>query len=37
MRYLTLLLLAALTFIVLLIEAVLCLYQGFRGQWLWFQ
>ena len=28
---------AGLTFIVLLIEAVLCLYQGFRGQWLWFQ
>jgi uncharacterized membrane protein YecN with MAPEG domain len=28
---------AALTFIVLLIEAVLCLYQGFRGQWLWLQ
>jgi uncharacterized protein len=28
---------AALTFVVLLIEAVLCLYQGFRGQWLWLQ
>ena len=28
---------AGLTFIVLLIEAVLCLYQGVRGQWLWFQ
>ena len=28
---------AALTFIVLLIEAVLCLYQGLRGQWLWWQ
>ena len=28
---------AALTFSVLLIEAVLCLYQGFRGQWLWLQ
>lgn len=27
----------ALTFIVLLIEAVLCLYQGFRGQWVWLQ
>ena len=27
---------AALTFGVLLVEAVLCLYQGFRGQWLWF-
>jgi uncharacterized membrane protein YecN with MAPEG domain len=26
-----------LTFIVLLIEAVLCLYQGFRGQAIWFQ
>ena len=26
---------AALTFIVLLIEAVLCLYQGLEGQWLW--
>jgi uncharacterized membrane protein YecN with MAPEG domain len=28
---------ATLTFIVLLIEAVLCLYQGIRGQWLWLQ
>jgi len=28
---------AALTFIVLLIEAALCLYQGLRGQWLWWQ
>src|ERR1700676_4419970 len=28
---------AALTFIVLLIEALLCLYQGLRGQWLWWQ
>ncbi len=28
---------AALTFAVLLVEAVLCLYQGFRGQWLWLQ
>jgi uncharacterized protein len=28
---------AALTLIVLLIEAVLCLYQGFMGQWLWLQ
>jgi hypothetical protein len=28
---------AALTFTVLLIEAVLCLYQGFRGQWIWLQ
>jgi uncharacterized membrane protein YecN with MAPEG domain len=28
---------AALTFAVLLIEAVLCLYQGLRGQWLWWQ
>ncbi len=28
---------AALTLIVLLIEAVLCLYQGFRGQWIWVQ
>jgi hypothetical protein len=28
---------AGLTFIVLLIEAVLCLYQGLRGQWLWLQ
>ena len=28
---------ATLTFIVLLIEAVLCIYQGFRGQSLWLQ
>ena len=28
---------AALTFIVLLIEAFLCLYQGLRGQWVWWQ
>ena len=28
---------AALTFIVLLIETFLCLYQGLRGQWLWWQ
>ncbi len=28
---------SALTFIVLLIEAVLCIYQGFRGQWVWLQ
>ena len=28
---------AALTFIVLLIEACLCLYQGLRGQWVWWQ
>ena len=28
---------AALTFIVLLIESVLCLYQGIRGQSLWLQ
>jgi uncharacterized protein len=28
---------AALTFVVLLIEAALCLYQGFRGQWVWLQ
>jgi uncharacterized protein len=28
---------AALTFIVLLIEAALCLYQGLKGQWLWMQ
>ena len=28
---------AALTFIVLLIEAVLCIYQGLRGQWIWLQ
>ena len=28
---------AALTFVVLLIEACLCLYQGLRGQWVWWQ
>jgi len=28
---------AALTFAVLLVEAVLCVYQGCRGQWLWLQ
>jgi uncharacterized protein len=28
---------AALTLIVLLIESVLCLYQGVRGQWIWLQ
>ena len=28
---------ATLTFVVLLIEAVLCIYQGLRGQSLWFQ
>jgi uncharacterized protein len=28
---------AGLTVIVLLIEAVLCIYQGFRGQWIWMQ
>jgi len=28
---------SALTFAVLLIEAVLCVYQGFRGQWVWLQ
>ena len=28
---------AALTFVVLLIEAALCLYQGVRGQMLWMQ
>ena len=27
----------ALTFIVLLIEAALCVYQGLRGQWIWLQ
>ena len=27
----------ALTFAVLLIEAVLCVYQGLRGQWIWLQ
>jgi len=28
---------AALTFIVLLIEAAVCIYQGLRGQWVWLQ
>jgi uncharacterized protein len=28
---------AGLTVIVLLIEAVLCIYQGIRGQWIWMQ
>jgi len=28
---------AGLTVVVLLIEAVLCTYQGFRGQWIWMQ
>jgi len=28
---------AALTFVVLLVEGVLCIYQGLRGQSLWFQ
>jgi uncharacterized protein len=28
---------AGLTLIVLLIEAALCIYQGFRGQWIWVQ
>ena len=28
---------AGLTVIVLLVEAVLCVYQGFRGQWIWVQ
>ena len=28
---------STLTFVVLLIEAVLCVYQGFRGQWVWLQ
>jgi uncharacterized membrane protein YecN with MAPEG domain len=28
---------SALTFVVLAIEGVLCIYQGFRGQWLWWQ
>ena len=23
--------------VVLLVEAVLCIYQGFRGQWIWMQ
>jgi len=26
---------AALTFIVLAVEAVLCIYQGIQGQWIW--
>jgi uncharacterized membrane protein YecN with MAPEG domain len=28
---------AALTLVVLLVEALLCLYQGLRGQWVWLQ
>ena len=28
---------AALTLIVLLVEAALCVYQGLRGQWIWLQ
>ena len=28
---------AGLTVLVLLVEAVLCIYQGFRGQWMWVQ
>ena len=28
---------ATLTMVVLLIEALLCLYQGLRGQWVWLQ
>ena len=28
---------AGLTVLVLVIEAVLCIYQGFRGQWIWMQ
>ena len=28
---------AGLTVLVSLIEAVLCIYQGFRGQWIWMQ
>jgi uncharacterized membrane protein YecN with MAPEG domain len=28
---------AAITFVVLLIEAALCVYQGLRGQWIWLQ
>jgi uncharacterized membrane protein YecN with MAPEG domain len=28
---------ATLTLIVLVVEAVLCLYQGVRGQWIWLQ
>ena len=27
----------ALTFVVLLVEAGLCVYQGLRGQWIWLQ
>jgi uncharacterized protein len=27
----------AVTFVVLLLEAALCIYQGFRGQWIWLQ
>jgi uncharacterized membrane protein YecN with MAPEG domain len=26
---------ASLTFVVLAVEAVLCIYQGIRGQWIW--
>jgi uncharacterized protein len=28
---------AAVTLIVVLVESVLCLYQGVRGQWMWLQ
>src|SRR6185436_13685441 len=28
---------ATLTFVVLAIEAILCIYQGLRGQWIWLQ
>src|SRR5437868_14477190 len=28
---------AGLTVLALLVEAVLCIYQGFRGQWIWMQ
>ena len=28
---------AGLTVLVLLVEAVLCVYQGFQGQWIWVQ
>jgi hypothetical protein len=28
---------ATLTMVVLLVEALLCLYQGLRGQWVWLQ
>ena len=28
---------AGLTVLVLLVEAVLCIHQGFRGQWIWMQ